>query len=111
MLYYDCVHLYLIKMVAIYMQIERDSASWQFVSGTLSITNHLCPYLSSPGALSEEKPNSALRGCKHNQTMCLYRYKLATSPQITESSLLIPKDVFLCSAAFHNLSFHIEAQW
>lgn len=51
MLYYDCVHLYLIKMVAIYMQIKCDSASWQFVSETLSITNHLCPYLSSPGAV------------------------------------------------------------
>lgn len=84
MLYYDCVHLYLIKMVAIYMQIKRDSASWQFVSGTLSITNHLCPYLSSPGAIwrhfSEEKPNSALKGCKHVQTMCLYRYKPGLPP-------------------------------
>lgn len=36
---------------------------------------------------------------------------LTTSPRITESSLLIPKDVFLCSAAFLHLSFHTEAQW
>lgn len=68
MLYYDCVHLYLIKMVAIYMQIRCDSASWQFVSTTLSITNHLCPYLSSPVLIwrpySDGRPNCISRGCK-----------------------------------------------
>lgn len=47
MLYYDCVSLYLIKMVAIYMQIKCDSAFWQFVSRTLGIANHLRPYLGS----------------------------------------------------------------
>lgn len=66
MLYYDCVHLYLIKMVAIYMQMKCDSASWQFVSTTLSIANHLCP-----GPIcrhfSRGRPNSILRDCKFHQ--------------------------------------------
>lgn len=77
MLYYDCVHLYLIKMVAIYMQMKCDSASWQFVSMTLSITNHLCPYLGSPGPIwrhfIESRPNSTLRDCKFLQVRYMPR--------------------------------------
>lgn len=107
MLYYDCVHLYLIKMVAIYMQIKCDSASWQFVSRTLSITNHLCPYLSSSGPIwrhfSQGRTNTILRGCKHIQAG--YQPVLPPPPWLTGLSLLIPKDDFFYSAAFHNLSF------
>lgn len=41
------------------------------------------------------------------------RYKPGLPPPLglTGSSLLIPKDVFFYRAAFHNLSFPIEAQW
>lgn len=77
MVYYNCVRLYLIKMVAIYMQMKCDSASWQFISTTLSTANHLCPYLRSPGPIwghfSKGRPNSTLRDCKFLQVRYMSR--------------------------------------